>query len=626
MILIENRKYLNKHNRFLLDTLSKLEQNLEGSSNVQIEHTKSNVKTLKLNYNGKFLYLHSKYNPKAEVEKLLSRVKDLSAYKHVLFVGIGMGYHIEKLLSQYPEMKFSIYEPNKEILLHYFSNREINELPIKNLEKLLTSGEENQLQHELNLLDEHLKMSTYVYTLPVYEKVYSKELEIISTCFTNILKEKKSEISTNKAFQKRWTINAIKNFPCVSKTPNILHHIDKNIFIGKPAIIVAAGPSLDDEIENLKYIKKYGLAYIFSVGSAINTLINHGIHPDAACTYDPSEKNQVVMKSVKDLNISNIPLVFGSTVGYETLEGYPGPLLHMMTNQDTISPKLIDTSQDIDIVLDAPSIAVVTYQLLMSLGFSTIILVGQNLSYKENKRYSTGIQYNHISSDLTDQEVKESISVRGVDGNFVQTNETFVRMQKQLELYIKNAPNVLTINTSKGGAHIEGTVFMSLTEVILKNLRRSNIVTSSWYETKNEYDHSYIVNQLDSMERHITRLNKQINNSIKELKVIDFCVNKNQLQGLESKFVKFDKEFNKLKNNQFYQSFIEPMLRVQNKRLANDSKFIRFESKLDKKGMLVIQSFGMFLKDCMEHLEFILPLYYELKKNVHYQIKSKQKI
>ena len=51
----------------------------------------------------------------------------------------------------------------------------------------------------------------------------------------------------------------------------------------------------------------------------------------------------------------------------------------MITSQDTVSNYYLKDVEGkaINIVQDAPSIAVVTVQLLYQLGFSTIILVGQ---------------------------------------------------------------------------------------------------------------------------------------------------------------------------------------------------------------------------------------------------------
>ena len=58
----------------------------------------------------------------------------------------------------------------------------------------------------------------------------------------------------------------------VLSIPNILME-KKGEFKKKPAIIVAAGRSLNEEIENIRHVIDNGLSYIFSVGSAINTLI-----------------------------------------------------------------------------------------------------------------------------------------------------------------------------------------------------------------------------------------------------------------------------------------------------------------------------------------------------------------
>ena len=150
-----------------------------------------------------------------------------------------------------------------------------------------------------------------------------------------MLKNKRSGIRTDYAFQERWILNSMKNFKEVLSTPNILLE-KKGQFKDKPAILVAAGPSLNEEIENIRYIKDNGLAYIFSVGSAINTLIYHDIYPDAACTYDPTVNNQKVFEKTKERGIKEIPMIFGSSVGYETLVDYPGNKYHMITSQDTV--------------------------------------------------------------------------------------------------------------------------------------------------------------------------------------------------------------------------------------------------------------------------------------------------
>lgn len=60
------------------------------------------------------------------------------------------------------------------------------------------------------------------------------------------------------------------------------------------AVLVAAGPSLDDNIEYLKDIK--GKAFILAVDSAIRMCEEHHIKPDGFATIDP-QKQEVLFEN-----------------------------------------------------------------------------------------------------------------------------------------------------------------------------------------------------------------------------------------------------------------------------------------------------------------------------------------
>lgn len=611
MMLTDNRNYLRIHNRSVLDNLQKQDERA-----VLVEESRKNIPTLKMNVNSKWQYLHSKYDPESEAERLIERMEGLEQYKHILFFGVGLGYHIKALLNRFPDMSYSIFEPNMNVLNAFLSYQKLYKKPFNQLKHILLSTEEEEIKIEMTKLYHSVGDKIFVFQLPVYDKIYHSALNIGLKCLKELLNDKRSSMITNAAFQKRWILNSVKNFPYLLQTPNILHDIERDAFRGKSAIIVAAGPSLSEEFEYLRGIKEKKLAYIFSVGSAVNALIENGIYPDAACTYDPTEKNQLVIQKVKNQQISSIPLIFGSSVGYETLESYPSPMLHMITSQDTIAPHLLNINQNIDIVLDAPSIAVVTFQLLSILGCNKIILAGQNLAYLNNERYSKGIKYEHISNILTEKELQEAILIKDVDGNDVYTTDGFNRMRSQLEWYIHSSPNISVFNTTKGGAHIEGTEFKVLSEVINDELDVNNQIKEDWYQFKNTYDVSYSQKQLVAMEAHRVECVTNIKKVEVELNKIASLTQKHQLHQLEKQFVKFDKRFSFMKMNLFYQGFIEPMIRVQNQRLSEESQALRYEKDLLKKAQRIIELFGQFIKDVDAHYDFISPHFTELREKV----------
>lgn len=615
MILTDNRNYLRIHNRPLLEKLVEREA-IDSVKNVVVELSKKKIPTLKINVEDKIQYIHSKYDPETEAVRLVKQLENMDQYEHVLFIGSGLGYHIKALLKEFPNIKFSIYEPNIDVLFEFLSYQDLNKLPIKQLATIFSTTNEQVLRSKVSELNQSIQGQTYIFTLPVYEKLYAAEVKIAVESFKEVLKDKISNIATDFVFQKRWTTNSIKNFPIVLETPNILHDVDKASFIGKPAIIVAAGPSLNEEFENLRYIKEHGLAYIFSVGSAINALIEHDIYPDAACTYDPSDRNHLVFKKLKERQVTSVPLIFGSSVGFETLENYPGTLLHMLTNKDTIAPHYLNNPDNLNVVLDAPSIAVVTFQLLNMLGCNQIILVGQNLGFQYNSRYAKGINYDFVQNELSEQERQGLLTVKDVYGNDIQTDEGFNLMRKQLEMYIEFYEDLEVINTTKGGAQIEGTVFMPLSEVIAEKLTNTNKVTSNWFVAENSYDLTYASEQGKKMNLAKNQLEQNILNAIKELRSIDTAAKLNKTKDLEKQFIRFDREFEKVSSNPFFKAFIEPMLRVHSQKLMEESQAVRFDKDLIKKGQAIAHMFAGFLINCQGHIHFVQPLVQELDERI----------
>ncbi|MBD7909610.1 motility associated factor glycosyltransferase family protein [Sporosarcina gallistercoris] len=612
MILIDNRNVLRLKDRALLQKISQWD-NRRPSGAVIVEKAKTGVPIVKILIEGKTQYLQSKYDPMSEAERFVDKFTKDS--HHVLFIGIGMGYHINYFMKKHPETKFLIYEPNEEVLHAYLSNSLLNELPLQHLIGIFTGIDEKKIMVEIESIIIQFNEVLQIIPLPIYEKIYSEKVGNLLESTLKLVKDRHSIMLTNAVFQKRWTINSIKNFPVVLQTPNILHDIDSSAFKGKPAIIVAAGPSLNEEFENLRYIKKHGLAYIFSVGSAINALIEQGVYPDAACTYDPSERNQLVFKKLKDQQVDNIPLIFGSSVGFETLSDYPGEMLHMITSQDTVSPQLLDTAQSIDIVLDAPSIAVVTLQILIMLGTSPIILVGQNLGFQNDQRYAAGIQYDFVESKLNDEEKKKTLNIKDVQGNDIKTNDGFNWMRQQLEMHIASNPGLKVINTTKNGAHIEGTTFTPL-EQLIGDVLADSIVLTGWHAKSNKYDVEFIESRAYLMNEYAEKMNREIQSALEELERIQKSADLKQYKNIEKRFASFDKQFNKIKKNEFYAGFIEPLMRVQNEKLSLDTKKIRYEENLQRKADTVVNSFGLFLHEIKLHFDFVLPYFQEMKTKI----------
>lgn len=615
MILIDNRNVLRMKDRELLNEMSKMDQQ-ESSGQVIVEQAKTGVPTIKIVQEGKTQYLQSKYDPQKEAQRFAGKFAG-EPISYVLFVGVGTAYHIEAFVESHPDTKFAIYEPNEEVLHAYLSNFRLDKLPVRNLLKIFTGTEQEHVTLEVQQLLAQSNNVLKIITLPVYEKLYGEQVNGILEKALEAIKNKHSSLATNIAFQKRWTINSIKNFPTVLQTPNILHDIDRSAFERKPAIIVAAGPSLNEEFENLRYIKEHGLAYIFSVGSAINALIEQGIYPDAACTYDPQDINYRVIQVIKDKGITEIPLVFGSSVGFETLENYPGDLLHMIVNQDTVAPAFLESVDHINLefVNDAPSIAVITFQLLAKLHVNQIILVGQNLAYLEDEYYAKGIDYGTGNNTVTEEKLKTMPIVNNVYGSEVRTTEGFISMRKQLEMYISLYPQIKVWNTTKGGATILGSEFSPLEEVMQNELKIS-VVEKNWPQLLKQENTFNLNQKVSEIEKQAVILESTINKAFSIVRSINQEVQYKRTNQLENKYNLLDSEMNRIRMNPFYKIFIEPMIRVQQERLSAKVKQVKYENTAIKKANVLIEEFTLFIAECAKDYNLSMQLFKEMKERI----------
>lgn len=585
---------------------------------VSIEPSKiEDYPTLAVNKDEKTYYIHSRYNPEREARTIMDNF-DGNEYEHVIFYGLGLGYHIGAFLERYPHLTFSLYEPIPEIFKAYLSIKELKNLPQNRLQEIVVETSPLEASKFLQRSIKKHKEILFI-DLPSYKSAFAKEYNHFTKLFKENARRELSSIATTLTFEKRWVINSVLNFKEVMETPNIIVE-RKDFFKNKPAILVAAGPSLDYEIENLRQIKENGMAYIFSVGSAVNSLIDAGIYPDAQCAIDPGEANQSkVFARITEEGIVDIPLIFGSSIGYEVLVNYPGQdKLHMITNRDTISSYLLKTAEGktVEGVTDAPSVAVVTLQLLDKLGFNPIILVGQNLAYKDYRHYAGGIAYAD-GMQIDSEKTQGLIKTKDVEGNLVYASISFEQMRLAIESYLKSMLNKQVINTTRGGAHIEGTIYKTLDEVMKFDIVREGFVDSAWYDIANtDYDKEYLKKRFAKLYSDYEELPSHFYQVSKILDEIRIFKEDNNQEQIKLMWPKLDSAYNRVKRNTFYENVTVPMNRVAYNLYFEKLAMVKFESNQVVKADVVLSGLGKAIYDSLQDLKPIFPLMFYLKNYV----------
>ncbi|MFD2655566.1 motility associated factor glycosyltransferase family protein [Gracilibacillus thailandensis] len=447
---------------------------------ISLQKSKTNLPTITIDVHGRQAFLHSKYDPEKEAQRFIeANIEKIREKKHVFIYGMGLGYHIEEIIRRFPDISITVYEPNIDVFHKLMESRKLSNILKSNVKRLyvettLESRRQGLIDFANMVLDD-----VFILILPSYERAFSQETQAFMSMFTEIIKQKKQNYLANYTFEKKWVYNSIYNLYETLSSPTFFN-IDKRILTDKPVILIAAGTSLDDEIENLKFIKSNKLAYLFSVGSAVNTLLANDIYPDGHFSYDPKFDNQEkVFKDILERNLDSIPLIFGTSIGFEKLSEYPGEKYHVVTSQDTVSSFYVNSESEILKVSDAPTISVIALQILFHMEVSKIILVGQNLAFRGEHSYSKAIYYRNTKEK---RQHRKKIQIETIDvfGNTIYTSPALERMKKAMEALIKelSSSKVEIINATNGGAHIDGTKYIPLQEV-MKDLSEQ-VVDNDW--------------------------------------------------------------------------------------------------------------------------------------------------
>jgi hypothetical protein len=382
-------------------------------------------------------YLYSRYDPIKEVSKFIDSQIDSLVNIYCLF-GFGLGYHVEQLIVKDPSKKIFVIDTEISPIHAAMYHVDLTKILSNENVQIIILNNPTQIQEFIRSLD-------------------SDDLNIkwiipqswISTISNSKLKEILEDIKIKEMSISRMKNTMEENFQ------NNIQLFDSHIgpllgqFIGKKAALVAAGPSLDDNIDILKQLKnKY---FFLCVGAAYKTLLHHKIEPDAIVISDP---HHLVFEQIKDVT-SQIPLFFLATVNKEVVRHWLGTKIILFQEGYPLSEQYAKEHQ-IPLIQTGGSVATTGLDVLIKMGFAEIVFFGQDLAYKGNQSHST-----HSTSNKTVSLNQPTFTVKANNHQRVTTSRSWLVFQKWIEQKIQQTPSVHFKNTSYTGAMIKGAPYVA---------------------------------------------------------------------------------------------------------------------------------------------------------------------
>ncbi|WP_019153836.1 motility associated factor glycosyltransferase family protein [Robertmurraya massiliosenegalensis] len=415
-----------------LDTLVKQSSLVESESTLEI--SKIGAYTLKVNGH----YIYSKYDPIKDAKKFIESQIEDNVKEYYLF-GFGLGYHALALIALEPDKPIYIVESDMNMLRMALDRIDLRKLLSRSNIKFIT----------------HQNLHEYIHS---YDDSTSKL--IIPGAWLNALskdhplKELLQDIKMKKITYERFSQRMKENFQHNIKQYDLDFDVFIEKFSGLKAVLVSAGPSLEDNIGYLKQLKdRY---FIFSVGSALRVLLNSGVIPNAVIVTDPQD---ALFDQLSGLNWMG-PLVFLPTANSRAVEAHKGLKVIAFQNGYLLSEKYV-RSRNLSLVETGGSVATTGLDLLIRMGFTEIVFFGQDLAMPNMQSHAEGS--NSKSKIVTDLNLIEVIAN---DGTVVKTKNNLNLYRKWIEKKIKETPMVAYKNTAYQGAKITGAPYVAAEDII----------------------------------------------------------------------------------------------------------------------------------------------------------------
>ena len=416
-----------------------------------------------------FVYEDKEYRlasiePKKEAEYMIRNLESMKDHLVVVFGMANIELLKKLLLDTTKNTKIAVFEPNNDVFLYCMKNYNLCDM-IASPKFGFLIGDKPMLDREIpvyfNSSWMNLVHNIQVIAIPNYYiykefmadvmKRISSEIDSALLCLGNSLPDMMDGL-----------VNHYLNVDASIEASDCREL--EGSYEGIPAIVVASGPSLDKNIDDLKLAQ--GKALILACDASYQICIEHGIQPDAIVSLERGEPTYNAFYKGRTFD-DKLVLIGPSLLWPKIHEEFPGKQLLYAKNHTGLEGWWMDIFPNSQYASLGHSCATAAYAVARKAGCDPVILIGQDLAYTDDKKHSDRVHSDSFQTDneLTEEE-KESkdLWVEDIYGGKVRTSETFNLFRH----YFEDAALAkgTMIDATEGGALIRGTKVMTLKEAI----------------------------------------------------------------------------------------------------------------------------------------------------------------
>ncbi len=470
---------------------SRVEGGIE-DARVSLQATEGKAPTLIVHTEKQSCALHHPTDPLGQCQNFLHSIDAIKQSRNIALLGCGLGYPALILQQSFPNLQtLFVLEPSLSVFRTAMKSVDLTPLFEKETIHFIVGNESGVIYNTM---------------LPVLMQLIANPLTMldipsITTTFPEWTENAKRQIHEVMQFGQCGLItkfkdgpltlqNLFRNMNALIETPGISQF--GTAFNGVPAIVVAAGPSLKKNIDELKTAQKEFL--IIACDTVFEVLRGHGITPHIVVTVDPTELNlkhfpaeQYGPETILLFDPESRPEIVGKFPRCLTYTSDKHPFFQWLDKRlggKGLIPKGGMISQ--------AGIFAAHY-----LGCAPIVLVGQDLALEPGTgvthdpetalcRTAKYLEGNTNQVDIPVPVPEKPFSreplfwVEGIGGEPVPTVQNLLTYLRMMESDIKKY-SMPIVDATEGGAKIAGSIVQNLKETLVSE-RREDVNASQIIE------------------------------------------------------------------------------------------------------------------------------------------------
>ncbi|MEW6667472.1 MAG: asparagine synthase (glutamine-hydrolyzing) [Thermodesulfobacteriota bacterium] len=396
--------------------------------------------------------LHSLENPMKEAMEL---VKDQAFHGEDLTVlmGFGLGYLPLAIQERmHPDHRLFIMEACPEIFLKACEVMDLRSLLGSKGIRIFSTGHLEPLWDEfererLRILAGRVNKLVHLPSRSLLPEAYREAEEAVE----QFVAAHRESYHTLEAHLEKTVENVLVNLSSIQEaTPaDLLFGRLK----GRPALVVAAGPSLDRNIGEIRNVRDR--FFIISVDAALMPLLAEGITPDLVVSVDPNPLNLRKFASLSPGALEHVPLVLSPLVYHEIPKRFAGTKF-VFGVDNRLSRWALGLCGNARSLPCGFTISHFAFYLARCMAADPIVFVGLDLAFSSDQDHAKNCAI-HWDIDTARPDLPR---IPGSQGGQVTTCDAFLRMITLFEREIART-EARCIDATEGGALLRGTEVMT---------------------------------------------------------------------------------------------------------------------------------------------------------------------